>query len=70
MVSILDNKQLGMEGGGFGSCAAASINSGDGMAAYFQLSTKRLKKRKRVGIKSTKPWVPTDPLELIAARSG
>lgn len=36
VASILDNKQLRMEGGEFGSSVLTSINSKDGMDGYFQ----------------------------------
>jgi len=46
VASILDNKQLRMEGGEFGSSVVTSINSSDGMAGYFQLSTKAEEKKR------------------------
>lgn len=45
VASVLDNKQLRMEGGEFGSSVVASINSRDGMAGYFQLCTKAEEKK-------------------------
>lgn len=69
MASVPDNKQLRMEGGEFGTSVVTSINTRDGMAGYFQLSTKA-EEKKRLGIKSIKTRVPSNPLELIAARSG
>lgn len=45
VASILDNKQLRMEGGEFGSPVLTSINSRGGMAGYFQRSTKAEEKK-------------------------
>lgn len=69
VASVPDNKRLRMEGGEFGSCVVTSINTRDGMAGYFELSTKA-EEKEWLGIKRIKPRLPSNPSELIAARSG